>query len=246
MSLSIGVDLDGVCARYNDYLRHVVAEHANIQAETLPEPEFYSFVQSGWPLQDENEYVKVHCDAVNNGMYKNLKSIEGSTRVLYELSNAGHHLRVITSRFVRPGQHAIVCSDTVTWLDHAMTKDHTPIYNDNGGILSYDEAIAKGLTAHRRIPYTDIAFTALKQEVKRDVYIDDSPSNIYNLNKETDGHIIIFNTAYNKHDPRYGNLDDYGTRVYGWDENSLDSEGTQLAEQGKPVNTVKNVIEALS
>lgn len=244
--LSIGVDLDGVCARYNDYLRHVVADHTSTPAESYPEPEFYSFVQSGWPLKDEKEYAEVHCAAVADGMYKNLDSIPGATRTLHALSNDGHHLRVITSRFVRPGQHAIVCSDTVEWLDHAMDENHQPITDENGHRLSYDEAVEQGHNAHRRVPYTDIAFTALKHEVERDVYIDDSPSNIYNLSTKTDGLVIIFNTPYNKRHEEYGILDEYGYRVYGWDDDCLDTEGQALAAAGKQVPTVKSFIDNLT
>lgn len=241
--LKIAVDLDGVCAKYNDYLRTVVAEHSGHDAENLPEPEFYSFVQSGWPLKDENEYAEVHCQAVAEGLYRNLESISGSTRVLHELAAEDYHLRVVTARFVRPGQHAQVCSDTVEWLDHAVDADGEVVRSADGEPMEFNHAQASGVeNIRRRVPYEDISFTALKQEIKVDIYIDDSPSNIYRLGTETDSQVIIFNTPYNKHDPRYGDLDQFGVRVYGWDEDSLDAEGQALAESGQEVPTVTSLL----
>lgn len=242
--IKISVDLDGVCAKYNDYLREVVAEHSGYDAERLPEPEFYSFVESGWPLRDENEYAEVHCNAVAEGLYRKLDSIDGSTRVLHQLAEKGHHLRVVTARFVRPGQHAQVCSDTVEWLDHAIDENDEVVRDEDGEPMEFNTALTEGVkNIRRRVPYEDICFTALKQDINVDVYIDDSPSNIYRLSTETKGQVLIFNTLYNKHDPRYGNLDQYGIRVYGWDENSLDDEGKALAMKNISAPTVKSVLE---
>lgn len=243
-TIKISVDLDGVCAKYNDYLRTVVAKHSGHHEEALPEPEFYSFVESGWPLKDENEYAEVHCGAVADGLYRKLESIAGSTRVLHQLAAKGHHLRVVTARFVRPGQHAQVCADTVEWLDHAVDSNGHVILDEEGEPYSFNEAMMKGIDSQRRVPYEDICFTALKQDVTVDAYIDDSPSNIYRLATETQGQVIIFNTLYNKTHPTYGDLDQYGIRVYGWDEDSLDAEGQELLAEGKTVRTVKSVLGA--
>lgn len=242
--LTIGVDLDGVCAKYNDKLREYVAEHSKYPIEDIPEPEFYSFVRSGWPLKDEDEYKMVHGNAVEEGLYLQLDGIPGASKVLHELSDNGNHLRVITSRFVNPGQHSIVCSDTVSWLDQAVDSEtFEDIVDEEGNRLSYREAKKAGFSPAPRVPYSDIVFSALKQEMFADVYIDDSPSNIYRLAETTNGRVLIFNTTYNKTHDVYGNLDQYGERVYGWDEDNLDSEGQAiLAATGKAPLTVKTAL----
>lgn len=243
-TLTIGVDLDGVCAKYNDSLRKYVAKHSNHPVESLPEPEFYSFVRSGWPLKDEAEYCLVHGNAVEAGIYRELEPIKGASKVLHELSRAGNHLRVITSRFVNPGQHSIVCSDTVSWLDQAVdAESFENIKDEAGNQLSYREAKAAGHTPIPRVPYSDIVFSGLKQEMFADVYIDDSPSNIFKLNQATESRVLIFNTAYNKTHDTYGDLDQYGERVYGWDEDSLDAEGQAILDNtGKMPLTVKEAL----
>lgn len=240
----IGVDLDGVCANYNSTLRKYVAEHSSYPAENIPEPEFYSFVRSGWPLKDEDEYKLVHGNAVEDGLYLQLDGIPGASKVLHSLAQSGNHLRVITSRFVNPGQHSTVCADTVVWLDQAVDADtFEDITDEKGKRLGFRDAKREGFNALPRVPYSDIVFSALKQEMFADVYIDDSPSNIFNLSKSTNARVLIFNTAYNKVHSTYGELDQYGERVYGWSPETLDDDGKEiLATTGKMPLTVQEAL----
>ena len=145
----IGVDLDEVSGHYVNALRDAVAKPQGLTAEEAllkyPAPSDYNF--SNWPEVPE-EFVKYHSEAVALGLYKDMKVIEGASETLWKLNNDGHHLRVITARFVKHGQNYRVVANTAEWLDR----------ND--------------------IPYRDLMFVRDKVDVYADVYIDDSPSNI--------------------------------------------------------------------
>lgn len=150
----IGVDLDEVCAEYYEGLRDFIALEDNLTPDVAlslyPNPDTYN-MQSWKDFPDK--FVEVHERAVNQGLYQKLKPIAGASEVLWKLNNEGHHLRVITSRFVLHGQHSKVLSHTAEWLD----------FND--------------------IPYRDISFVARKGDIFADVYIDDSPTNIHVFNE---------------------------------------------------------------
>lgn len=148
----IGVDLDGVSGDYCEALRTFVGEAKNIPVEerstVFPEPVDYNF--TNWPYVSE-DFVKFHSEAVALGLYREMKMIPKASDTLWQLDADGHHLRVITSRFVKHGQNYRVVANTAEWLDK----------ND--------------------IPYRDIMFVRDKVDVYADVYIDDSPENIINL-----------------------------------------------------------------
>lgn len=148
----VGVDLDGVCGKYYDALRRHVAREHNIPENEIeniyPDPTTYDMIE--WP-DFEHNFVKYHTDAVEQGIFTTMEPIEGASDALWALSEAGLHLRIITSRFVQHGQNAQVISDTAYWLDK------------------------------NSIPYRDIMFVKDKPDVYADVYIDDSPENIVRL-----------------------------------------------------------------
>lgn len=176
----IGVDLDGVCANYYNSLRHYVAEKNGIPVDMVEEVYPDPITYDMIEWPDfEHNFTKYHTDAVSNGIFKNMEAIPGASYNLWKLNEEGYHLRIITSRFVKHGQNAQVISDTAFWLDQ------------------------------HDIPYRDIMFVKDKADVYADVYIDDSPENIANLNK-TGRNVIIFNASYN--------LELEGKRATNWDE----------------------------
>lgn len=146
--IKIGLDLDGVTADYVRYLRSHCAKEFGVDESSIPDPFSYSFYESGWGFESEEHFRKVHGEAVEAGMYEALEVYEGASGALWHLSDAGYHIRVITSRFVNHGQNGTVIAQTGAWLDK------------------------------HNIPYRDIVFTGHKTEVDVDFYIDDSPSNI--------------------------------------------------------------------
>jgi len=161
-----GLDCDGTIATYSrSYANHIIRqlglkltpEEALLR---FPDPDTYSF--TNWQdIVDFNTFKQYHVDAVNHGIYRELELFTGAAEALNALSDEGHHIRVITSRFVKGGQHQIVVSDTAWWLDD------------------------------KKIPYKDIIFTARKTDIFADVYIDDSPENILTFQKAGRPYIIF-------------------------------------------------------
>jgi 5'(3')-deoxyribonucleotidase len=145
---TLGLDLDGVCADYVAALRSYVAEERGISPSDLPEPLSWRFEDADWGFADQQHFLDTHISAVKNGLFRTMPMIEGASENLWELSEAGVDIRIITHRLVTKHLHATVAADTVSWLDA----------ND--------------------IPYRDICFVAKKVMVGADVYLDDAPHNV--------------------------------------------------------------------
>lgn len=176
----IGVDIDGTSGYYTEALRKSVAgQLAIVEAEhltTMPDPTDYGF--STWELI-AGQFREYHGRAVEEGIYYDMEVFPGVSEALHRLSDEGHRIIFITSRFVNPGQHARVVSDTVAWLD------------------KHD------------LPYDDILFLRDKHLFTADVFIDDAPDKVTNL--QNAGHnVIIFDAPYNQHleGPRVDNWED--------------------------------------
>lgn len=145
-SFIFGVDLDGVCANYTNSLAGVIEEDRGLRYGTLPEPLGWDFPD--WDLK-EGDFIKYHTElVVNRRGFKNMVPIPDVSRCLWELSEAGVWIRIITHRFVLPGNHGLIAADTVEWLD---------TFN---------------------IPYRDICFLGTKADVHADLYVDDAPHNV--------------------------------------------------------------------
>lgn len=145
----LGVDLDEVVYRYTSGFRNWLEYRHGF---TLPpeDPKSWSLKESGWFAQEE-DFAKFHGQAVNEGLYEQLETLPQARETLWELSDAGYQLNIITSRFVNPGQHQRVVAQTVKALD----RD--------------------------RIPYSNLSFLGNKVLQQADAYLDDSPKNIKGL-----------------------------------------------------------------
>lgn len=145
----LGVDLDEVVFGYISGFRDWLRESLDLD---IPEqtPDTWSLCDSGW-FATEEEFHRIHGEAVNAGLYENLKVLSGAKKHLRQLSMSGYDINIITSRFVNPGQHKRVVSQTVAALD----ANH--------------------------IPYNNLAFLSNKTLMLADAYIDDSPNNIKRL-----------------------------------------------------------------
>lgn len=146
----LGVDLDEVVFRYIEGLRQVL--HTSGVVPPSGEPKSYNMSEAGW-FTSREEFCKAHGEAVEDGLYLKLDLIEGASEKLWDLSDSGYQITIITSRFVNPGQHQKVVSQTV-------------------------EALEKS-----RIPYSNISFLDNKVLQFADAYIDDSPTNLQGLSE---------------------------------------------------------------
>jgi len=154
--LRIGVDLDNTSGDYEGALRHKVAQQLGVAdheiAEKFPIVKDYAMGNNGWHQMDTQEkFFEMHSKAVEDGMFADMKAYADVSDVLWRCHGLGHHIRVITARFLKPGDRYVVGRTTFEWLDK------------------------------NQIPVDDIAFTEHKTDVDADVYIDDSPSNIRRL-----------------------------------------------------------------
>jgi 5'(3')-deoxyribonucleotidase len=168
----LGVDLDGVCADYTEGFRVHVAEALGKDPRELPDPRTWELTQAGWGIKDTEHYYMLHQQAVHNHLFATMREIPGASDVLWRLSDAGVHIRVITHRLLLNGDHALVVSDTVKWLQAPRSDGRS------------------------RIPYRDLAFLSDKTGVGADLYIDDAPHNIAALRK-AHRDVICFAQPYN-------------------------------------------------
>ena len=170
MRYTIGLDIDGVTARYVEGLRAKIATVLNIAPadvdRLLPAPLDYAF--SNWSGAIGDQFKKFHTDAVDNGLYAELASFEDASKYLWMLSDEDFYIRVITSRFVKHGQNGRVVADTALWLDR------------------------------ENIPYRGLVFESNKIDVFADIYVDDAPHNIEAFQKKGSD-VIIFDAPYNQH-----------------------------------------------
>jgi 5'(3')-deoxyribonucleotidase len=141
--LVFGVDLDGVCADYETALRASVARRRGVPPETLPPQERPGSFEE-WGL-DPASFRAAHRDAVvEDRIFRTMQPYPDVADVLWELSDAGVWIRIITHRLLFNGIHEVSAADTAAWLDL------------------------------HRIPYRDLCFIGDKQTVGADLYVDDS------------------------------------------------------------------------
>jgi 5'-nucleotidase len=145
----LGVDLDGVCADYTEAFARSVAAGRGVDPAELTREVSWDFGE--WGL-DREEFLRLHRHAVaEERMFATMPAVPGVADALWRLSDAGVWIRIITHRLVTNWGHAVIVSDTVSWLDT------------------------------HRIPYRDLCFLGRKPEVQADAYVEDAPHNVVAL-----------------------------------------------------------------
>jgi len=105
-----------------------------------------------WGIKTQDEYNSLHRFAVTQrDLFKTAPMIPGARRYLRLLSNEGARIRIITSRLQIQYFHNTAVTQTTDWLD------------------------ANG------IPYWDLCFMKVKEQVGADIYVDDTPANLESL-----------------------------------------------------------------
>lgn len=146
----LGVDLDGVCADYEHAFRESVMRQLGRAADELP-PQTVMDAYSQWGMTLE-QFEQAHRTAVlEDRMFRHMPPLPGVSEALWQLSNMGVWIRIITHRLLFNWAHESSAADTAFWLD------------DNN------------------IPYRDLCFIGDKPNVGADLYVDDSPGNIVAL-----------------------------------------------------------------
>lgn len=166
--LRLAVDKDNTLGDYTDYLRQYTAAQKGIDPKELPDPTDWDFIKSGWPIKDRAEFVALHAGAVKQGMFRDMKAYPGASEGLWELSNLGVHIIIVTHRLIVPGfghsRHTV--GDTVEWLDK------------------------------ENMPYRDLCFLGDKAQLSADFLVDDGPHNI-DAYQEAGRKTITFDQLYN-------------------------------------------------
>jgi 5'(3')-deoxyribonucleotidase len=149
-TLVLGVDLDAVCADYEGAFRMSVARQLSREPAELP-PQTLMDGYSQWGLSFE-QFEEAHRRAVlEDRIFRQMSPMPGVSEALWQLSDEGVWIRIITHRLIFNGAHEVSAADTAWWLEH------------------------------HRIPYRDLCFIGAKPDVGAEVYVDDSPTNIVAL-----------------------------------------------------------------
>lgn len=176
----LNVDLDGVVADYQLELRERTAANIGVPVDEIGEQVNWEPHLCGWGVRDRDHFLEIHHNGVLDGMFRTMPEIDGASDALWELSDAGYHIRVVTHRLVINWSHERVVADTVAWLQEER-PDGRP-----------------------RVPFRDLCFLALKADVAGDALIDDAPHNVEAVRESRrlgrpSPQPIIFDAAYNRH-----------------------------------------------
>jgi 5'(3')-deoxyribonucleotidase len=164
-----------------------------IAAEWLDKPEDSLSADVGfgleeWGIADYGGYERLHRFAVTQrGLFRDMKPMKDAPAVLRKLSLRGIRIRIITHRLFIKYSHKSAITQTVDWLDH------------------WD------------IPYWDICFLKDKSAVGADIYIDDAPDTIKQLQLQG-CNTIIFSNSTNRGllGPRADNWQEIETLSHQW------------------------------
>lgn len=150
----LGLDLDECVAGYIAGVRPLFAERLGLPESAFPEPTSWDLHKSGWPIRDQEHFTELHDWAVlERDLFSTMPVIEGASEALWQLSDAGVHIRIITHRLITKRGHGKVVGDTAAWLER------------------------------NNIPYRGLCFEGYKADLACDLYIDDSPRNILALRR---------------------------------------------------------------
>lgn len=128
------------------------------------------------------DYDRLHRFAVTQrDLFRTMLPIPGAGPALRRLGTEGVRIRIITHRLFIRYFHEMAVLQTVRWLDHWS------------------------------IPYWDLCFMRDKGEVGADLYVDDAPTNIKDL-EERKKQVLIFSNATNL------SLDGPSDRADNWEQ----------------------------
>lgn len=174
------VDLDGVVGDYEAAFRKILGKERGVDPASFPELTSWSFCESGWPFDSDDHFLDTHAEAVlKHGLFLRMPLVPGASKALWELNDAGVHIRITTARLLRHGAdlgHATAVSDTVRWLDI------------------------------NKVPYRDLLFLHDKHSAlvgaaaagKGVLHIDDSPGQLESI-AATGVPVIAMDQPYNRH-----------------------------------------------
>ena len=171
--MRIMTDIDGCLGNFNQ----MMIDYFNLG--TMPEPDNYDYFQATqWKdfFISKNDFIDKYIQAVVDHSYLREPVIDqNAITILNRLHNGGNQIVVATHR----GFGQLENTDR-QWINQQAYNDTIEWLGKIG--LKYDEVL----------------LTADKGEAMADVYIEDSPVNITQLQSERAKHIIMISHAYNR------------------------------------------------
>jgi 5'(3')-deoxyribonucleotidase len=133
-----------------------------------------------WGVRDQADYDRLHYAAFVDGRgYRSMTILPGAAEGLAALHQQGFIIRVVTGRLWNSQVIGQALADTGYWL-----ADHA-------------------------LPVDDVAFVSDKVAVKADLYVEDAPHFIADL-QDAGRQVIVMDTRYNRHLP--------GSRAASWQD----------------------------
>lgn len=115
--LTLGIDLDGVCADFYGRMREIAAEWLERDINDLPTEVSYGLPE--WGITSQEHYERLHRFAVTQrSLFATSPMLPGARKYLRLLSDEGARIRIITNRLFLPYFHSFAVSQTIQWLDH--------------------------------------------------------------------------------------------------------------------------------
>ena len=168
----LGVDLDQTGFSYEDGLKKEIIlknPHLGLELTDFPEMINYNFLHCGWPgLDSLEEYHNIHINAVNNGLFKKLKTYDHFPDTIKMLRENEVYVRIITHGLFPNSSY----SKSVTHTIESLEKNN--------------------------VEYDEICFSSRKHELLCDALIEDSPENIKLWQEHRNDGIFIFDQPYNR------------------------------------------------
>lgn len=172
---ALAVDLDGVVADYHHSFSRFCSDQLGFDTANRPAPSTWNYSTS-WPdvFSTTDDYREAHRGAVQHGLFEQMTPIPGAVEALQRLSDAEIHIRIVTSRLLLNGQHAVVAGQTIAWLDRVG------------------------------VPYRSLALERDdKRHIRAELAVDDAPHNVLAW-RSVGVPCVVFDQPYNRHvpDPR--------------------------------------------
>lgn len=123
---------------------------------------------SDWGVRDKGDYDRLHYQAfVDRPGYRDMRPISGAITGLRDLHQKGYLIRIVTGRLWTPAIVHRVLADTGAWLEM------------------------------HGVPADEVAFVTEKEAIDADIYVEDGPHFVTNL-QASGKNVIIFSQPYNE------------------------------------------------
>lgn len=149
----------------------VIAAYLRAEGRTVSRPHPTRWDLRDWGVRDKAEFDRLHYQAfVHDDGYSSMPPLAGAVEGLTHCHRLGYTIRIVTGRLWNAQVVRTALAGTGCWLE-----------------------------AHG-VPVDDVAFVSDKTAIAADLYIEDAPHFISDL-QNAGRRVLIMSTAYNQHLP---------------------------------------------